>query len=97
MGRFDGRTAVVTGGTSGIGRAIALRLGEQGARVCIAGRDEECGTSVAHEVTSRGGEGRFVRTDVADDAPVASLAATAPRTVRSSTASTASMLMTRLG
>ncbi len=77
MGRFDGRTAVVTGGTSGIGRAIAILLGEQGARVYIAGRDEERGTSVAHEVTSRGGDGRFVRTDVADDAQVASLAATA--------------------
>ena len=74
MGRFEGRTAVVTGGTSGIGRAIAILLAEEGARVYVAGRDEQRGQAVAREVTSRGGEGHFVRADVALDADVAHLA-----------------------
>lgn len=74
MGRFSGRTAIVTGGTSGIGRAIAGLLGEEGARVWVAGRDAERGTIVAREVSARGGEGRFVRVDVASDSEVKALA-----------------------
>lgn len=74
MGRFSGSTAVVTGGTSGIGRAIALLLGQEGARVHVAGRDEQRGLAVAREVTARGGEGRFARVDVTVDAEVAALA-----------------------
>jgi NAD(P)-dependent dehydrogenase (short-subunit alcohol dehydrogenase family) len=76
-GRFEGSTAVVTEGTSGIGRAIAVSLGEEGARVYVAGRDEERGAAVAREVTSRGGQGQFVRVDVAVDAEVGLLATTA--------------------
>jgi NADP-dependent 3-hydroxy acid dehydrogenase YdfG len=38
MGAFTGKTAVVTGASSGIGRAVALRLGEAGAHVFAAGR-----------------------------------------------------------
>ncbi|MBC3762485.1 SDR family NAD(P)-dependent oxidoreductase [Quadrisphaera sp. RL12-1S] len=64
----------MTGGTSGIGRAIAVLLGQEGARVHVAGRDEERGLAVAREVTARGGEGRFVRVDVAVDSEVAALA-----------------------
>lgn len=77
MKRFEGRSVVVTGGTSGIGRAIAVLLGKEGARVYVAGRDEERGASVAHEVTVSGGQGHFVRTDVAVDAEVELLARTA--------------------
>lgn len=74
MRRFENRTAVVTGGTSGIGRAIAVLLGEGGARVYVAGRDEDRGWAVAGEVTARGGRGHFVRVDVAVDAEVERLA-----------------------
>lgn len=74
MNRFENRTAVVTGAGSGIGREIALRLGAEGARVVVAGRDEERGTATAREVTARGGEGIFVATDVRSDAAVAALA-----------------------
>ena len=77
MGRFEGRTVVVTGGTSGIGQAIAVSLGKEGARVFIAGRNEARGAAVAGEVTARGGQGHFVRTDVAVDAEVKLLAETA--------------------
>jgi NAD(P)-dependent dehydrogenase (short-subunit alcohol dehydrogenase family) len=41
MGRFDGQVTVVTGGSSGIGLATAKRLHQEGARVAIAGRDEQ--------------------------------------------------------
>lgn len=77
MGRFEGSITVVTGGTSGIGRAVATRLGEEGAQVYLAGRDKERGAAVAAEVTSRGGKGHFVHTDVSVDVDVERLARTA--------------------
>jgi 2-keto-3-deoxy-L-fuconate dehydrogenase len=58
---FEDRVAVVTGGGSGIGRAVALRLAAGGARVFVANRSE------SREV------GRFVRTDVADEDSVRAL------------------------
>src|SRR5437763_11688280 len=62
MGRFDGRVAVVTGGSSGIGLATAERLHREGARVAIAGRDEHR----LHEATgSIGGGVLAVTADVA--------------------------------
>ncbi len=65
---FEGRIAVVTGGGSGIGRAVARRLSAGGARVTIANRSEETGRAVADEVG-----GAFVATDVADEASVRAL------------------------
>ncbi|MDQ1106685.1 SDR family oxidoreductase [Nocardioides zeae] len=70
----DGRTAVVTGGTSGIGRALAVRLGQEGVRVVVAGRDERRGAAVVEEVTALGGRAEFVATDVTVDADVRRLA-----------------------
>ena len=58
---FAGKVAVVTGGGSGIGRAVARRLADDGADVVIANRSE------SREV------GRFVRTDVADESSVRAL------------------------
>jgi NAD(P)-dependent dehydrogenase (short-subunit alcohol dehydrogenase family) len=57
--RFDGRTAVITGGGSGIGLASARRLASEGARVVIADVDTAAGQAAADEV-----QGLFVRTDV---------------------------------
>jgi 2-keto-3-deoxy-L-fuconate dehydrogenase len=65
---FENRIAVVTGGGSGIGRAVALRLAGGGAAVTIANRSEETGRAVADE-----SGGRFVKTDVADEASVHAL------------------------
>ncbi len=65
-----GRTAVVTGAASGIGRAIAARLAADGATVVVADRREEDGEAVAREIRDAGGDARFLPVDVADEASV---------------------------
>ena len=53
--RFDGKTVLVTGGTSGIGRAVCIRAGLEGAKVVVAGRSEERGRSVVDREERRKG------------------------------------------
>ncbi|WP_032380543.1 SDR family NAD(P)-dependent oxidoreductase [Rhodococcoides fascians] len=60
-----GRTAVVTGSTSGIGAAIALTLAAQGASVVVSGRDAERGKALAHRISETGGTATFVDVDLA--------------------------------
>jgi len=72
VNRFEGRTAVVTGGGSGIGRATVRRLAEEGARVVVADVDADAGSAAAKEV-----DGLFVRTDVTAEADVEALFAAA--------------------
>lgn len=62
--RLRDRVALITGGTSGIGRATALLFAQQGARVVITGRDEARGREVVAEVEAAGGTILFVRCDV---------------------------------
>ena len=65
---FKGRTALVTGATTGMGRAVALALGERGANVVIAARREKEGAKAVTDVEAAGGQGLFVRTDVTIEA-----------------------------
>jgi NAD(P)-dependent dehydrogenase (short-subunit alcohol dehydrogenase family) len=62
--RFEGKVALVTGGTSGIGRAAAVAFAREGARVALTGRDAERGDEVAAEIAGAGGDAMFVQADV---------------------------------
>lgn len=64
-GKFDGKVAFVTGGSSGIGEAAARLLAADGAHVALADVQEELGQQVAESVRAAGGEALFVRCDVA--------------------------------
>ena len=64
MDKFAGKVALVTGGSSGIGRATAIKFGEQGARVVVAARREKEGKETVEMIRQAGGEGTFVQTDV---------------------------------
>ncbi|KAJ1637139.1 hypothetical protein T492DRAFT_955401 [Pavlovales sp. CCMP2436] len=69
--RFTGRTYVVTGGTSGVGEAVALRLaGEGAAGITIVGRSESRGASVCAKLTALGCKAQFVKADMESVADV---------------------------
>ena len=61
---LENKVAVVTGGTSGIGKAAALALAEAGAKVVVGGRRESEGQEVVKAIERAGGQALFVRTDV---------------------------------
>jgi 3-oxoacyl-[acyl-carrier protein] reductase len=65
-GRLDGKTAIITGGSQGIGRATALRFAEEGASVVVADVNEENGRATVEEIEAAGGEAVFVATDVTE-------------------------------
>ena len=62
--RFAGKVRVVTGGTSGIGKAVCLRAGAEGAKVVIAGRNQARGQAIEKEIREAGGEATFIQCDV---------------------------------
>jgi len=70
---MNGKIALVTGGSSGIGRATALTFAERGARVVIANRTQETGEQVVAEIKAAGGAALWVQADVSQADQVAAL------------------------
>ena len=71
---LQGIGALVTGASSGIGRAVAEKLGRRGAYVIVHGRDAARGLAVADTITAEGGKARFVAADLTDPAELEELA-----------------------
>ena len=74
---LEGQRALVTGATSGIGRAVALQLARDGAEVVVHGRDAARGAETIEEIAAAGGKARLVTADLRDPADVQRLASDA--------------------
>lgn len=74
--KYSNKVAVVTGGGSGIGRAISIALGAAGAKVFIGDLNAESGDGVVEEIRKAGGEATYVKVDVADEDSVQAFADT---------------------
>jgi NAD(P)-dependent dehydrogenase (short-subunit alcohol dehydrogenase family) len=73
MGKMQGKVILITGGSSGIGRATAKAFAEEGAKVVIASRGGAKGEEVIQEIKGMGEEGIFVKTDVSKEHQVKEL------------------------
>jgi NAD(P)-dependent dehydrogenase (short-subunit alcohol dehydrogenase family) len=74
METLSGRTALVTGSTNGVGRLVARKLGQAGARVLVHGRDAERGIRVVADIEATGGAATFLAADLSALAEVRRLA-----------------------
>ncbi len=74
-GLVDGKVALVTGGSSGIGRASALAFAREGARVMVSDVDSTGGEETCARIRSSGGEAHFVQADVSSEPEVKGLVA----------------------
>lgn len=68
--RFEGKVVLITGATSGIGRAAAVAFAAEGGKVAFCGRRENLGHQVEAEIKDRGGEAIYIRADVRDETSV---------------------------
>jgi NAD(P)-dependent dehydrogenase (short-subunit alcohol dehydrogenase family) len=64
--RFTDKVCFITGGTSGIGQATCVRLGAEGGKIVVLGRDESDGDETVNIITKAGGEAVFMACDLAD-------------------------------
>ena len=76
-GTLSGRTALITGSTSGIGRATATALSDRGAHVILTGRDTARGDAAVQQLRAGGAKADFIAADLTDAASARALAATA--------------------
>ncbi|MDT7588745.1 MAG: hypothetical protein QOE32_6295 [Pseudonocardiales bacterium] len=76
-GRLHGKSVLVTGSTKGFGAAMAERFAAEGASVVLTGRSETQGRQIEQQITDKGGQARFIRADVTDEASVRELIAAA--------------------
>lgn len=76
-GLLDGKSALVTGGASGIGRATALAMAREGARVAVADRTEDSAAATVALINQAGGQALAIGGDVANEADVAAMVARA--------------------
>ena len=81
MEKLSGKTALVTGSTDGVGRLVARKLGQAGARVLVHGRDAERGARVVADIEASGGAADFLAADLSALAEVRGLADAAQATV----------------
>jgi NAD(P)-dependent dehydrogenase (short-subunit alcohol dehydrogenase family) len=70
---LEGLKALVTGATSGLGQAIAVKLARDGAEVVVHGRDAARGAQIVDAIRAEGGSARFVAADLGDPAAIARL------------------------
>lgn len=75
--RLKGKVALITGATSGIGRATAILFAGEGAKVVVCGRNRKRGEEVVERIKRDGGEAEFVQADVSRSAVVRRMVATA--------------------
>ena len=73
MKTFANKIVLITGGTSGIGRAAAVAFAKEGAKVVVSGRRVEEGEETVRQIKAVGGEGLFVKTDVTQIAQIKDL------------------------
>jgi NAD(P)-dependent dehydrogenase (short-subunit alcohol dehydrogenase family) len=82
MAKLNGKTALITGSTDGVGRVVATRLGADGWRVLVSGRDRARGEQVVAEIKAAGGAAEFLQADLSSMAAVRGLADAVQRTTK---------------
>jgi NAD(P)-dependent dehydrogenase (short-subunit alcohol dehydrogenase family) len=82
MAKLNGKTALITGSTDGVGRMVAERLGADGWRILVHGRDRGRGEQVVAAVKKSGGAAEFLQADLASLAEVRRLASAVQKTTK---------------